>query len=231
MSEAISEDAYKSVTTLLVDATRDHENAKALLLRKAKAIGASQRSIDVAKHQAATLIRDAEAAYDESRQHFHAQQAFVEKMASRVDTLRDLISQNEIEKHPLRAEADAWLQGHADYSLGLEQTDGSIKVYFAQRYIGQVVRVRPYRDWTYTFAPYRCLEMKAIGPFDTVEEALTAATTVTPYEPEQHTSAALGAEVEEFNRDHPDSYPMGTVTPALQRLNEYDAAAVALKEA
>lgn len=227
MSDAISEDAYYSVKSLLVDAARDHEDSKAMLLRKSQAISAAQRSIDVAKHEAVVLVRNAHEAYEDSRQQFRAQAHIVEKMGARVDSLRELITQNEIDKHPLRVQAQAWLQRNAGYTLGLEQTDGSIKVYAASRYIGQVVRVRPEKVWTFTFAPYRCVEMKAIGPFNTVEEALLAATTVTPYEPEAHTSAALGAEVQEFNR----GYPEGTITPALHRLNEYDVAAVALKEA
>ena len=224
MPTPVPTESFESVKALIKDVTKELEEANALLLKKAKAISKASIGIETAKSEAAQLIRSAEEAKVEAQQQFRAQKAYTEKIAARVETLHGLIQGNLIDSHPSKVEAMLWRQERgAGINLGLDGSRDSIQVFREERYIGEVVRIRPDRhSTTYTFAPYRCIEMKAIGPFGTVAEALDAAVSVTPYEPDMHDNAALGSDVG-YGAEG-DSVPFGTITEVAARLNALDAA-------
>lgn len=232
MAEAIPNESYASVKTLIVDASKELEQSKTLLVARGKALRLATWAIQDAEVEGARLVSEAKRAREDSQQAFRAQQAYVEKMAARVETLRGLIKQNLIDQHPNKSEAEAWLQGPQakGHALGLDRSNFSIQVSRDGRYIGEVVRICPDRNNTiYTFAPYRCVEMKAIGPFDTVVEALDAAAGATPYEPDVHTDAAFGAGVTDIGFVPPDISPLAEIMQAS--IDNNNAASIQAEQA
>ncbi|AFU87920.1 hypothetical protein CcrColossus_gp050 [Caulobacter phage CcrColossus] len=195
MPEVLSPESYASIQELARDAQRDLQAAQDQLKVKAREVRLKLWAVSDAESDAKRLIADAERAHLNAKQDFRAYQAHAEKMADRVHKLNDLIRQNNIDQHPHKASALNWAEAHPEYTLDLTQSY-KVLVNRAGRYIGEVSCIRPHVDtWTFLFAPYRCVEMKAIGPFEYLEDALDAATTVTPYEPDIHTDAAFGAGV------------------------------------
>lgn len=231
MTEVVSPESFASIQELVRGAQADLNEAKDVMMRKARDVRLKLHAISDTEVEAHRLIADAKIAHLDAKQVFRAQQAYVEKMAARVYKLNSLIRQNKIDLHPHKSAALDWAEAHPAYTLDLEQPY-KVLVSLVARYIGEVSCIRYIDEWSFVFAPYRCLEMKAIGPFKHLEDALDAATTVTPYEPNAHVNSALGADVTSADisallRADPqamDSKPLGTITPALARLNEYDAA-------
>lgn len=125
---------------------------------------------------------------------FQAQKGKIAKLEQQLRALDDHTTPAVEHRHA--ETASAWEAANPETQVKLFRDGYGAKVLIAGREVGSVVTRRPEADKSievHHFAPLRCVEQVAIGPFDSFREALDAALTVTPYNPD-HPEVALGAE-------------------------------------